>query len=86
MRNFEECVKGLVGKGSGDWNVPGKYWPQGEIFSTEAVKFRTFVLAETLKACASISLHLMAESASVSSGGQFSCCRGRVEAWLPEKP
>ena len=60
------------------WNVPGKYGPHGELFFflikkepfavTRAAEFKPFVLAETLKACALIGLHLMAaEGASASS-------------------
>ena len=62
------------------WNVQRKHGPHGELFFflmkepfalTEAVKFKPFVPAQTLKACASIGLHLLAaEGESGSSRRQ----------------
>ena len=65
---------------SGVWNVLGKYGPYGELFFflrrspllLQSVEFfKPCVLAETLRACALIGLHLMTvEGASGSSGCQ----------------
>ena len=63
------------------WNVLKKYKPHGELFYflikkepfalTEAVQFKPFVPAETLKACALMGLQLMtAEGQSGSSATQ----------------
>ena len=59
---------------AGVWNVPKKYGPYGELFfflmkkepfvPTKAVEFRPCIAAETLKACALIGLHVIAEEAT----------------------
>ena len=82
------------------WNIPRKYEPHGELFFflikkepfalTEAVQFKPFVPAETLKARALTGLHLMA--AGVDSGTSSSCgvfspeMRGDSRTKLSEVP
>ena len=60
------------------WHVPEKYGPHGELFfliKTKAVEFRPCVTAETLKACALIGLHMVAEeSYLLVSQWHFSGC------------
>ena len=70
------------------WNVPRKYLPHGELFFfiktepfalTEAVQFKPFVPAETLKACALVGLHPMA--AAGESGSSGSPCPDLGDMW-----
>ena len=63
------------------WNAPGRYGPHSELFFfliKKEPQFKPSVLAETLKACALIGLHLLA-----AEGGSGSANRGpRVKAFL----
>ena len=56
---------------STQWNVPGRYGPYGELFFfllkkepvvlSELVRFGPSILVETVKACALVCLHMVAE-------------------------
>ena len=65
------------------WNVPGKYGPHGELFFflmkkrepmvlSEWVEFEPCISAETVKACALIRLHIMAEENALRSDSDSS--------------
>ena len=70
------------------WDAPGKYGPHGELFFfltkkepvavSNEVPSNPFVSAETLKACALISLHLSAAEGAVGSSGSQSPDLGDV--------
>ena len=75
------------------WNVQGKYGPHGELFffvlkkepmvPGELIEFEPCISAETIKACALIGLHMMAEENALRSDSDSS--RRHVEVWLPKK-
>ena len=58
------------------WNAPGRYGPHGGLFFflkkepmvlSESVEFGPCISAETVKACALIGLHMMAEENAATS-------------------
>ena len=64
------------------WNAPGKYGPHGELFFfllkkepmvvNEMVHIEPSISAETIKACALIGLHMMAEEVAMRLDNDFS--------------
>ena len=76
------------------WNVPGKYGPHGELFFSflmkkvpmvlsELVEFVPCFSAETVKACALIGLHMMAERLPFGRTGILHL--RNVDVWLPKE-
>ena len=89
-------VVGLRTSTSG-WNVRKKNGPHGKLsfflvrkepfVLTKAVEFRPCVTAETLKVCALIGLHMIAEEAtSLSPSGLSLDLGGNVELWRSNEP
>ena len=79
------------------WNVSRKYGPHGELFFflmkkeqmvfSELVEFGPCVSAETVKACALIGLHMMAEVSVLRSDRDFSPDLGNMWRYgCPKKP
>ena len=79
------------------WNVPGKYGLHGELFFfllneepvvlSELVNFGPCISAETVKACALIGLHVMAEENALRSDGDSSLDLGDMWRYAcPKSP
>ena len=82
---------------STQWNVPKKYGPHGELFFflvkkeptvlSELVEFGPCVSAETVKACALIFLHMMAEENALRSDSDSSPDLGEMWRYgCPKSP
>ena len=89
-----DCVR--LRTASTHWSVPERYGTQGELLFfliekepfvlTMEVEFRPCVAAETLKACALVGLHMMAEESALWPDSDSSLHLGRhVGVWLPKK-
>ena len=72
-----------------------KYGPHGELFIflkkeplvlSELIEFGPCISAETVKACALIGPHMMAEENALRSDSDSSPDLGNVEVWPPKKP
>ena len=66
------------------WNVLRKYGLHGELFFFLFVEFGPCVSADTVNACASIGLHLMAEENAFRSDGDSSLELGDMKLKVAE--